>query len=84
VFFVGAELALIVLVIGVAVLGFRTRVVPRWFASFGILLAVVLVVGPIGWAGLIFGLPVWTLVTTILLVRPARAVERRHMAAATA
>jgi hypothetical protein len=80
-FFVGAELALIILVVGVAVLGFRTRVVPRWFASLGLLLAVVLVIGPIGWAGLIFGLPVWTLVATILLVRPARGAERSHMAA---
>jgi hypothetical protein len=27
------------------------------------------VIGPIGWAALLFGLPVWTLGTTVLLVR---------------
>ena len=83
-FFVTAELALIVLFVGVAVLGFRTRVVPRWFASLGIVLAAVLVIGPIGWAGLIFGLPVWTLIATILLVVPARRTEQRVVAAAGA
>jgi hypothetical protein len=68
-FFVSAELSLVVLLAAVAVLGFRTRVVPRWWAAFGVLLAVVLVIGPIGWAGLLFGLPVWTLGTTAMLVR---------------
>jgi hypothetical protein len=83
-FFVTAELALIVLLVGVAVLGFRTRVVPRWFAAFGVLLSLVLVIGPIGWAGLIFGLPVWTLVATMLIVRPRSAAGRARSGVATA
>jgi hypothetical protein len=83
-FFVTAELALVVLLVGVAVLGFRTRVVPRWFAAFGVLLSVVLVIGPIGWAGLIFGLPVWTLTATILIVRPRRAAGRAPGSVVTA
>jgi hypothetical protein len=78
VFFVAAELSAIPLLVAVAVLGFRTGVVPRWWAIVSLLVAVVLLIGPIGWAGLIFGLPVWTLVTSLLLVRvPA------HRSAAT-
>jgi hypothetical protein len=30
----------------------------------------VLVVGPIGWAAVVFATPIWTLVTTWMLVRP--------------
>ena len=72
-FFVGAELSLIVLLASVAVLAFRVAAVPRWWGVFSGLIAVVLWIGPIGWAALIFGLPVWTLGTAILLVRAPRS-----------
>lgn len=74
-FFVASELSLIVLLIGVGVLGFATRVVPRWFAVVGLVLALVLLIGPIGWAALLFGMPLWTLCTSVLLMRSPR--ERR-------
>ena len=54
----------------------RSALMPKWWAWFGFVLAVVLAIGPIGWAGLIFGLPVWVLVTTFFLVRRAAAVPR--------
>jgi hypothetical protein len=69
-FFVGAELFAILMLAAVAVHAFRTAALPRWWAIAGAVLAVVLVIGPIGWIGLLFGLPLWTLGTTILLVRP--------------
>lgn len=75
-FFVAAELSAIVLLVAVAVLAFRTNVLPRWWAAFSVLIAVVLVIGPIGWAALIFGLPVWTIGTALFLAlreRPASA-----------
>jgi hypothetical protein len=72
-FFVGAELSVIVLLASVAVLAFRVAAVPRWWGVFSGLIAVVLWIGPIGWAALIFGLPVWTLGTAILLVRAPRS-----------
>jgi len=68
-FFVCAELAAVLLFLGAAVLAFRTSVLPKWWAALMVLVAVVLVIGPIGWAGLIFGLPVWTLGTSIMLLR---------------
>ncbi|MBA3842241.1 MAG: hypothetical protein H0X39_06430 [Actinobacteria bacterium] len=49
--FVAAELALMVLLIGVSVLGFSKRVVPRWFGVTSLVLALILLIGPIGWAG---------------------------------
>jgi hypothetical protein len=72
-FFVGAELSLIVLLASVAVLAFRVAALPRWWGAFSALVAVVLWIGPIGWAALIFGTPVWTLGTAILLARAPRS-----------
>jgi uncharacterized protein DUF4386 len=71
-FFVGAELAAILLLVAVAVVVLRTRVLPSWWAYFGILLAIVLVIGPIGWAGLIFGMPVWIIGTSLMLLVDGR------------
>jgi hypothetical protein len=68
-FFVAAELAAVLLMLGAGMVALRGTLFPRWWAWVSFLLAVVLVIGPIGWAGLIFGLPVWTLVTTFFLVR---------------
>ena len=72
-FFIGAEFSAIVLLAAAAVVALRTAVLPRWWAAVSILLAVWLVIGPIGWIGLLVGLPAWTLVTSVMLVRPDRA-----------
>jgi hypothetical protein len=69
VFFVCAELMMILFFVGTAVAALRTHVLPKWWAWFAVLIAVVLVIGPIGWAALIFGTPVWTLGTTFFLLR---------------
>ncbi len=68
-FFMGAELSLIAVLVATGVLAFRIGIVPRWWAVFGFVVAVVLVIGPIGWAALIFGTPVWTLGTSLLVGR---------------
>ena len=74
-FLLGAELAAIVLLLGGSVVSLRTAVLPRWWAVVSILLAVWLLILPIGWAGLLVGLPVWTVVTSVLLLlRPETAV----------
>jgi hypothetical protein len=67
-FFLGAELAAIVLLAACAVVALRTAAMPRWWAAASILLAVWLVIGPIGWVGLLVGLPAWTVVTSVMLV----------------
>ena len=68
-FFVGAELSAIVLLAAAAIVALRTAVLPRWWAAASILLAVWLAIGPIGWIGLLVGIPAWTVVTSLLLVR---------------
>jgi len=82
IFFVGAELAAILPLAAVATIAWRTRILPRWWAAFGGLVAVVLIVGPIGWIGLIFGLPIWTLGTSLFVL--LRSPERMRSAAAAA
>lgn len=82
IFFIGAELAAILPLAAVAILAWRTRVLPRWWAVFGGLVAVVLIVGPIGWIGLIFGVPIWTLGTSLFFL--LRSPERMRAAAAAA
>jgi hypothetical protein len=81
-FFLGAELSLIVVLASAAVLAFRTAVLPRWWGVLGAIVAVVLVIGPIGWAALIFGLPIWTLGTSLLAGRTPRT--RTQVSPATA
>ena len=82
IFFVGAEMAAILPLAAVAILAWRTRVFPRWWAAFAGLVAVVLLVGPIGWLGLIFGVPLWTLGTSLFVL--LRSPERMRAAAAVA
>jgi hypothetical protein len=82
-FFITAELALIPFFVGVAVVAWRTAVLPKWWAVFSVLIAVVLLIGPIGWAALIFGTPVWLLGTGLIVGSRPRA-RQRTVAAATA
>jgi type IV secretory pathway TrbD component len=60
----------------------RTRVLPRWWAAVSELLVIVLVVGPIGWLGLIFGLPIWTLGTSLFVLLGSRQQMQAAAAAA--
>ena len=71
-FFVCAELSAVLVVGSVALVAWKTRVLPRWWAVFSGLLVVDLVVGPIGWIGLIFGLPIWTLGTSLFVLLRSR------------
>jgi hypothetical protein len=82
IFFVCAELAAILPLAAVAIVAWKTRVLPRWWAVFSALVAVILIVGPIGWLGLIFGLPLWTLGTSLFVL--LRSPERMRAAAAAA
>jgi hypothetical protein len=83
VFFVCAELAAILPLGALAVVAWRTHALPRWWAAFSGLAAVVLVIGPIGWIGLIFGLPIWTLGTSLLvLLRRSQVRVRSEVATA--
>jgi hypothetical protein len=70
-FFIGAELAaaLLLAVTGFAIL--RYGALPRWLAWISFLFALWLLIPPIGWAGLLVGVPLWTIIVALLLwMRP--------------
>ena len=76
IFFVGAELAAVLPLAAVAIVAWRTRVLPRWWAAFAGLVAVVLIAGPIGCLGLIFGVPLWMLGTSLFVLLGSRDLMR--------
>jgi hypothetical protein len=71
--FVGAEYMAIGFLLAVALVVLRTGVLSRWLAWVSLVLAVVLVIGPIGWLGLFFGFPLWVLAVSVLLWRRSAA-----------
>ena len=82
IFFITAELAAVLPLAVVAVFAWRTQILPRWWAAFSGLVAVVLLIGPVGWIGLIFGVPIWTLGTSLFVLLGSRARMRTAAAAA--
>jgi hypothetical protein len=70
--FSGVELSLVLVFAACALLAFRQAMLPRWWGAICALFAVVAVIGPIGWTMVIFGLPIWTIVTPFVLGRGAR------------
>lgn len=67
VFFIGAEMSAAVLLAATGLHALRNGSLPRWLAWVSLLIALVLIVLPIGWAGLLFAFPLWVLVVSYLL-----------------
>ena len=72
-FFVGAEFMAAVFMSAAAFVVVRTRVLPVWLGWLAAVIAVGVLVIPIGWAFLLFGLPLWVLLASVLLWRSAPA-----------
>jgi hypothetical protein len=70
-FFVGAEYAFAVFVAALALVGFA-GFLPRWLAWTGIVIAVLLLIVPLGWIALLFFLPLWLIAVSIVLFRRDR------------
>jgi hypothetical protein len=75
-FFVATEYSLSVLFLASAVLALRYATLPKWLGWLSLLIGVVLLIGPIGWAALIFATPIWTLIVSFLLWRRAEQPAR--------
>ena len=75
IFFVAAELALAVFVGALAILALRRLALTRWLGWFGLVVTVLLLIPPIGWAALLFLLPLWLIAVSVVLWRgePQRA-----------
>ena len=81
-FFVAAEIALAVFLGALSILALRRLVLPRWLGWFGILITVLLLIPPVGWAALLFLLPIWLIAASVILWR--REPLRAEVAAAGA
>jgi hypothetical protein len=66
-FFVGAELtgALFLVATGLAIL--RYRPLPGWLGWLSLVIALWMLIPPIGWAGLLLGFTLWTVLVSVLL-----------------
>jgi hypothetical protein len=82
-FFGGVELFAIPLLVGTGLVARRTGALPKWLAWFSFVLALVLAIVPIGWAGVLLGLPLWTLITAVVLYRTGASSEAPPAPAAT-
>jgi hypothetical protein len=82
-FFVAAEIALAVFVGALSILALRRLVLPRWLGWFGAVVTVLLLIPPIGWAALLFLLPLWLIAASVIVWRrPAVAEDTRAAARA--
>jgi hypothetical protein len=71
-FFIGAEFMGVVFMAAAAATILTTRALPAWLGWLALVIAVGLLIVPIGWAFLLFGVPLWVLLASIVLfMRPA-------------
>jgi hypothetical protein len=80
VFFFGVEMFAAVLVGATGVVALRTAALPRWLAWVSLVLALGLLIPPVGWVGILFGLPVWVVLVSVLLM-PSAEISAQEAAA---
>jgi hypothetical protein len=66
-FFIAAEYTLTVFFFASAILALRYAALPKWLGWFSVLIGIVLLIGPIGWAAFIFATPIWILIVSVWL-----------------
>lgn len=66
-FFLGAEMSAAVLLAAIGAHALNTGSLPRWLAWISLVMAVALIILPVGWAVLLFAFPIWVLVVSYLL-----------------
>lgn len=82
-FFVAAWFPLAALFASTGVLLLRTGVLPRWLGWLSLVLVIVSLVPWTGWAAVIFALPVWVLIVSLLLWRTHSRVTETAAARST-
>ncbi|HEY7019414.1 MAG TPA: hypothetical protein VH297_13190 [Gaiellaceae bacterium] len=68
-FFIASEYTLSVLFFASAVLMLRYAAFAKWLGWVSLLIGIVLLIGPIGWAAFLFLTPIWTLIVSFTLWR---------------
>lgn len=71
-FFVGAEFAFAVFVAAVSLIALERFLLPRWLGWAGLVVALVLLIVPVGWIALLLLVPIWLVVVSVLLFTRAR------------
>jgi hypothetical protein len=67
--FAAAEIALAVFVAALSIVALRRYAFSRWFGWFGVAIAVLLLIPPLGWLALLFLLPLWLIAASVMLWR---------------
>ena len=68
-FFYAAELAAVVFLLALGLVSLAGEAFPKWLGWASLVLAVWLAIPPIGWAALLWGFPLWTIIVSVLLFR---------------
>ncbi len=68
-FFGGAALFSIPLLVATALAILRFGALPRWLAWVSLAVALIMAIPPVAFFGLVLGLPLWTLLTSVLVYR---------------
>jgi hypothetical protein len=71
--FGGTEFTLLAMFAAVGLIILRTRVFGTWLGWVSLAIALLLAIIPIGWAGVVWAFPLWTLVVSVLLYRRGSA-----------
>jgi hypothetical protein len=73
-FFIGAEFMAFVFMAAAGALILTRRALPVWLGWLALLIALGLLIVPIGWVFLLFGVPLWVLLASVLLFMRASAL----------
>jgi hypothetical protein len=65
--FGGTQMTLIAMTLAVGLVILRTRVLWTWLGWVSLALALLIAIIPIGWAGVVFVFPLWTIATSLAL-----------------
>jgi hypothetical protein len=74
-FFFGAEILLVGFFLFAGLAGVWARALPAWLGWVSLVLAVVALIPPVGWAVVVFGFPLWIILVSVLLWRWSGAEE---------
>jgi hypothetical protein len=75
-FFIAAEASVVAFFLAAGMGALRFGALPRWLAWASIALGILAVFPWVGWAAYIWGLPLWVLVTSVLMFMSASAPDR--------
>jgi MFS family permease len=68
-FFFAAEMMLVGFFLAVGLAATQARALPAWLGWLSLVLAILALIPPIGWAVVVWGFPLWILIVSVLLWR---------------